>query len=84
MKPKKSIIPKTKTRVHEAPDSRVYRTKSGERVCIAKSKMFPICPADAPWRRQMQAESNERPVVVRISDGHELWGCKIEDLTLES
>lgn len=83
-KPKTALVPKATPRTKEAPDGRVYLTKSGERVRITTAKRFPVHPGDAEWRRQMQRELNERPAVVRISDGHELWGCKIEDLTLEA
>ena len=83
-KPKTALVPKATPKPKESPDNRIYLTKSGERVRITTSKRFPVHPNDPEWRQQMQREMNERPAVVRISDGHELWGCKIEYLTLEA
>ena len=83
-KPKTALVPKATPRTKEAPDGRVYLTKSGERVRITAAKQFPVHAIGPEWRQQMQRDLNERLVVVRISDGHELWGCKIEDLTLET
>ena len=83
-KPKTALVPKATPKPKEAPDNRIYLTKSGIRVRIARGKQFPVHPGDAEWRQQQQREANERIAVIRISDGHELWGYTLADLTLES
>lgn len=66
------------------PDSTVYLTKNGTRVRVTKGKQFPVHPADPFWRQEMQRKSNEESIaVVRISDGHELWGYTKADLVVE-
>lgn len=70
--------------VKSAPDNTVYLTPDGTRVRVTKGKQFPVCPLDPPWRQEMQRKSNEESVsVVRISDGHALWGYTKADLVLE-
>ena len=65
------------------PDATVYLTKSGERVRISKSKQFPSHPNDRDWEKELRKQANERLSVIRITDGHELWGITKEDLTPE-
>ena len=84
MEPKKALISKATPRIKEAPDGRVYLTKSGERVRITKCKMFPVHPSDTGWRKELAEQANTRFGVTRISDGHELWGYTVDDLTLEA
>lgn len=62
------------------PDATVYLTKWGERVRIAKTKQWSGHPGETDWMKEIREESNKRMVVIRISDGYELWGYKIEDL----
>lgn len=80
MKSKIAIVPKAQVKAKTTPDDTVYLTPDGTRVKITKSKQFPSHPDDPQWRKDLNAIANERGAVVRISDGHELWGCKIEDL----
>jgi len=59
----------------------LYTTKSGTRVRIAQNKQFPSHPSDPAWQNKMREEANKALRVIRVKDGHELWGCRIEDLT---
>lgn len=71
-----------KKSVKATPDSTVYLTKTGIRVRITKGKQFPIHPSDPIWLQEMRRKSNEESVsIVRVSDGHELWGYTKADLT---
>lgn len=82
MKSKTPTVPKWTPKPKPIPDDTVYLTKSGDRVKIVKVKQFPVND-DREWVRQMRRESNERYGVVRISDGHALWGVDINTLTPE-
>ena len=46
--------------------------------------MFPVHPSDTGWRKELAEQANTRFGVTRISDGHELWGYTVDDLTLEA
>lgn len=63
------------------PDGRVYLTKDGQRVRISKTKQFPVGNCTREWEKELREKLNEEYEVVRISDGHVLWGYKPEDLT---
>jgi len=66
-----------------APDDTIYLTPDGVRVRITKAKQFPIRADDTPWMQELRRKLNEETQVVRVSDGHALWGCEIESLTPE-
>ena len=66
-----------------SPDATIYLTSDGTRVMLTKSKQFPIHPNDPEWAKEMRRKSNERECVVRVSDGHELWGYTRENLVPE-
>ncbi len=83
MKRKVAIVPRAKPVVKTAPDDTVYLTSDGTRVKITKAKQFPSRPDDRDWEKEIRERSNQREAIVRISDGHELWGCKREDLKPE-
>ena len=83
-KPKTALVPKATPRTKEALDNRIYLTKSGIRVRISRGKQFPVHPGDSELLKEMRRQANERIAVIRISDGHELWGYTLADLTLES
>jgi hypothetical protein len=61
----------------------IYKTKDGTRVRVTKGKQFPVRPLDAPWMKKIREEANNRLVVVRVKDGHELWGYTLDDLMPE-
>ena len=67
-----------------APDDTIYLTSNGTRVRIAKRKQYPIRPNDAEWVKEILRKLNEEVEVIRISDGHSLWGLTKDDLTPET
>lgn len=73
---------KNKT-VKAAPDATVYRTADGTRVRITRAKQFPVRGDDPAWLQGIHAKANEAEQVVRVSDGHALWGFTRKDLTPE-
>jgi hypothetical protein len=66
-----------------SPDSTIYRTKDGTRVRITKAKQFPINLRDPEWLQEIHRKGNEATQVVRVSDGHALWGIRTDELTPE-
>jgi hypothetical protein len=58
----------------------LYKTKSGDIVRLSKGKQFPVSD-HREWMREMQRDANNQTVVIRVKDGHELWGYKEADLT---
>ena len=67
------------------PESeQIYRTKSGVRVRVTKARQFPVDPSNSKDLQAIHKKSNEGTRVIRIKDGHELWGVKPEDLMPES
>jgi hypothetical protein len=67
-----------------APDATVYLTPDGTRVRVAKGKQFPIHPSDPEWLKEIHRDSNANSIsVIRVSDGHDLWGITKEMLTPE-
>jgi hypothetical protein len=76
-KPKRATVPKAQSRVKASPDATVYLSPRGERVTIAANKQF-HSPALVAIGINDSGES-----VVRLSDGHRLWGLTRADLTIE-
>ena len=72
------------TLVKSVPDDTIYLTTNGTRVRIVRVKQFPIRADDPLWRQEITRNANERMEVVRVSDGHALWGCEIESLKPEA
>lgn len=84
MKRKVSIVPKHEPVPKQAPDGTIYIYK-GQRVRITLTKQHPPVQAGDPeWMREIREKGNQHRVVVRISDGYELWGVKIEELETET
>jgi hypothetical protein len=82
MKTKVAIVPKWEPKPKAAPDATVYLTRDGTRVILAKSKEFPTYAGEPEYMKALRNDPRHI-AVVRISDGHELWGYKMEDLTPE-
>jgi hypothetical protein len=66
-----------------SPDNTIYRTRAGIRVRITKVKQFPINPRHPEWLQEIHRKGNEATQVVRVSDGHALWGITNDELTPE-
>ena len=58
----------------------IYKTKDGTRVRVVKVKQHPIDGRDRLWLQEIHHELNSGYRVVRIKDGHDLWGICKEDL----
>jgi hypothetical protein len=50
----------------------LYRLKDGTQVRVSVGKQHYTRPGDAP-----------RVAIIRVRDGHDMWGAKVEDLIPE-
>jgi hypothetical protein len=64
-------------------NEQIYRTKDGTRVRVTKGRQFPSLPDDPQWRKDLQLKLNDKIEIVRVKDGHALWGYTLDDLIPE-
>ena len=65
-------------------DGKIYRTRDGTRCYLARNRQVPIDPRDPSWLKKIHEDANNEVRVVRIKDGHTLWGVTVDDLVTEA